>query len=219
MPSIRVLLADDHTVIRDALSLLLNTQTDIEIVGQAEDGRQAVALARELHPDVAVLDISMPHIDGLQAVQLIRTESPQTQALILTMHDSDAHFFRALEAGAAGYVFKKAASEELLQAIRQIAKGNAYFPPAMARKLLDGYLSGARGAPVAGPPGYATLSDREKEIMFMLLQGQTNQTIAENLIITPSTVQAHRTHIMQKLNLETTIDLVRYAIRHGLIEP
>src|SRR5690349_14095551 len=127
MPSIRVLLADDHTVIRDALSLLLNTQTDIEIVGQAEDGRQAVALARELHPDVAVLDISMPHIDGLQAVQLIRTESPQTQALILTMHDSDAHFFRALEAGAAGYVFKKAASEELLQAIRQVAKGNAYF--------------------------------------------------------------------------------------------
>lgn len=219
MTTIRVLLADDHAVIRDALSMLLETQPDIKIVGQAEDGRQAVTLARELRPDVAVLDISMPHIDGLQATQLIRAESPQTQVLILTMHDSDAYFFRALEAGAAGYVFKKAASEELLQAIRSVAKGNAYFPPLMARKLLDGYLSGARGNPVAGPPGYATLSDREKEIMFMLIQGQTNQTIAEKLIITASTVQAHRTHIMQKLSLDTTIDLVRYAIRHGLIEP
>jgi len=218
MTAIRVLLADDHAVIRDALSLLLDTQPDFHIVGQAEDGRQAVTLARELRPDVAVLDISMPHIDGLQAAQLIRTESPQTQVLILTMHDSDAHFFRALEAGAAGYVFKKAASEELIQAIRSVAKGNAYFPPTMARKLLDGYLSGTKGIAAAGPPGYDTLSDREKEIMFMLIQGQTNQAIAEKLVITPSTVQAHRSHIMQKLSLDTTIDLVRYAIRYGLIE-
>jgi len=134
------------------------------------------------------------------------------------MHDSDAHFFRALEAGAAGYVFKKAASEELIQAIRSVAKGNAYFPPTMARKLLDGYLSGTKGIAAAGPPGYDTLSDREKEIMFMLIQGQTNQAIAEKLVITPSTVQAHRSHIMQKLSLDTTIDLVRYAIRYGLIE-
>lgn len=219
MTAIQVLLADDHAVIRDALSLLLDTQPDITIVGKAEDGRQAVALARELRPDVAVLDISMPHIDGLQAAQLIRTESPHTQVLILTMHDSDAYFFRALEAGAAGYVFKKAASEELLQAIRSIAQGNAYFPPSMARKLLEGYLNGTKGPAVVGPPGYATLSDREKEIMFLLIQGQTNQAIAEKLVITPSTVQAHRTHIMQKLSLDTTIDLVRYAIRFGLIEP
>ncbi|MCX6048968.1 MAG: response regulator transcription factor [Chloroflexi bacterium] len=219
MTTIRVLLADDHAVIRDALSLLLNTQADITIVGKAEDGRQAVALARELRPDVAVLDISMPHIDGLQAAQLIRTEAPYTQVLILTMHENDAYFFRALEAGAAGYVFKKAASEELLQAIRSVAQGNAYFPPSMARKLLEGYLNGTKGSVIAGPPGYDTLSDREKEIMFLLIQGQTNQVIAEKLVITPSTVQAHRTHIMQKLNLETTIDLVRYAIRFGLIEP
>jgi two-component system response regulator NreC len=161
----------------------------------------------------------MPDLDGIQAASLIRVECPKTQILILTMHESDAYFFRALEAGAAGYILKKAASEELINAVRAVAKGEAFFYPPLARKLLDNYLE-HRGSPTpVGPPGYEELSDREREIMFLIVRGLSNQEVAEKLVISPSTVQTHRTHILQKLDLETTIDLVRYAIRHGLIEP
>ncbi len=219
MTSIKVLLADDHAVVRDGLSLLLSTQSDINVVGEAENGRQAVALARQHKPDVAVLDISMPDLDGLEAAKLIRLESPDTNVLILTMHEGDTYFFRALNAGAAGYVVKKAASDELLSAVRAVAKGEAYFPPSMARKLLEGYLKQSDAVVPSGPPGYDELTEREKEIMFMLIHGYVNQEIADKLVISPSTVQSHRTHILQKLGLNTVVDLVRYAIRHGLIEP
>ena len=219
MKPIRVLLAEDHNVVREGLRLLLDAQPDIQVVGEATTGQEAVVLAREGCPDVAVLDISMPDLDGVQAASLIRTECPQTQVLILTMHESNAHFFRALEAGAAGYVLKKAASEDLISAVRAIARGEAFFYPPMARKLLDDYLGHAKSQPPTGPPGYEELSDREREIMFLLVRGLSNQEIAENLVISPSTVQTHRTHILRKLDLRATVDLVRYAIRHGLIEP
>ncbi len=219
MSPIRVLLAEDHNVVREGLRLLLNAQPDLEVVGEATTGREAVLLARDNCPDVAVLDISMPDLDGIQATNLIRVECPQTQVLILTMHESDAYFFRALEAGAAGYVLKKAASEDLINAVRAVARGEAFLYPSLTRKLLDNYLEQAGSKPSAGPPGYEELSDREREIMFLLVRGLRNQEIAEKLVISPSTVQTHRTHIMQKLDLGTTVDLVRYAIRHGLIEP
>jgi DNA-binding NarL/FixJ family response regulator len=226
MNPIRVLLAEDHNVVREGLRLLLNAQPDIRVIGEATNGRQAVALARASCPDVAVLDISMPDLDGLQAASLIRTECPQTQVLILTMHESDAYFFRAVEVGAAGYLLKKAASEELISAVRAVAQGEAFFYPSMARKLLEGYLkhdsmprsSGHRSNLPAGLSGYDELSDREREVMFLLVRGLSNQEIAEKLVVSASTVQTHRGHILQKLGLETTIDLVRYAIRHGLIE-
>jgi DNA-binding NarL/FixJ family response regulator len=217
--SIRVLLVEDHNVVREGLRLLLNAQPDIEVIGEATTGREAIGLARGDCPDVVVLDISMPDLDGIQATSLIRVECPQTQVLILTMHESDAYFFRALEAGAAGYVLKKAASEELVNAVRAVAQGEAFFYPSLTRKLLDNYLGHIGAKPSAGPPGYEELSDREREIMFLIVQGLSNQEIAEKLLISPSTVQTHRTHILEKLGLETTIDLVRYAIRHGLIEP
>ena len=140
MNPIRVLLAEDHNVVREGLRLLLNAQPDIRVIGEATNGRQAVALARASCPDVAVLDISMPDLDGLQAASLIRAECPRTQVLILTMHESDAYFFRAVEAGAAGYLLKKAASEDLISAVRAVAQGEAFFYPSMARKLLEGYL-------------------------------------------------------------------------------
>jgi two-component system response regulator NreC len=219
MTPIRVLLAEDHNVVRDGLCLLLEAQPDIKVIGQATTGREAVVLARDGCPDVAVLDISMPDLDGVQAAGLIRVECPQTQILILTIHESDAYFFRALEAGVAGYVLKKAASEDLINAVRVVAQGEAFFYPSLTRKLLDNYLGHAGSTPPAGPPGYEELSDREREIMFLIVQGLSNQEIAEKLIISSSTVQTHRTHIMQKLNLGTTVDLVRYAIRHGLVEP
>jgi DNA-binding NarL/FixJ family response regulator len=218
MNPIRVLLAEDHNVVREGLRLLLNAQPDIRVIGEATNGRQAVALARENCPDVAVLDISMPDLDGLQAAGLIRAGCPQTQVLILTMHESDAYFFRAVAAGAAGYLLKKAASEELISAVRAVAQGEAFFYPSMARKLLEGYLKRDRFTPPAGSCGYDELSDREREVMFLLVRGLSNQEIAEKLVVSASTVQTHRAHILRKLGLETTIDLVRYAIRHGLIE-
>jgi DNA-binding NarL/FixJ family response regulator len=216
---IRVLLAEDHNVVREGLRLLLNAEGDIEVVGEATTGREAAALARESCPDVTVLDISMPDLDGIQAAGLIRVDCPQTQVLILTMHESDAYFFRALEAGAAGYILKKAASEELIRAVRSLARGEAFFYPSLARKLLDNYLSQTGSKPPVGPPGYEGLSDRERETLFLIVHGLSNQEIADKLVISPSTVQTHRTHVLQKLGLETTVDLVRYAIRHGLIEP
>lgn len=219
MKTIRVLLAEDHNVVRDGLCLLLNTQPDIEVVDQATTGLEAVVLARENCPDVAVLDISMPDLDGVQAASRIRLACPETQILILTMHKSDAYFFRALDAGAAGYILKKAASEELINAVRAVAQGEAFFYPSVARKLLDGYLGHIKPEASTGPPGYEDLSDREREILFLIVQGLSNQDIAEKLVISPSTVQSHRTHILQKLDIENTVDLVRYAIRHGLIEP
>jgi two-component system response regulator NreC len=216
---IRVLLAEDHNVVREGLRLLLNAQPDIQVVSEATTGREAIVLARDNCPDVAVLDISMPDLDGVQAASLMRAECPQTQILILTMHESDAYFFRALEAGAAGYVLKKGASEDLINAVRAVARGEAFFNSTLARKLLDNYLGHARIEPPTGPPGYGELSDREREIMFLLVRGLSNQEIAEKLVVSPSTVQTHRTHILHKLALENTIDLVRYAIRHGLMEP
>jgi two-component system response regulator NreC len=219
MSPIRVLLAEDHSVVREGLRLLLDAQPDIQVVEEATTGREAVVLARDSCADIAILDITMPDLDGVQAAGRIRVECPETQVLILTMHESDEYFFRALEAGAAGYVLKKAASEELINAVRAVARGEAFLYPSLARKLLNDYLGRAKFDPPAGPPGYEELSDREREIMFLLVRGLSNQDIAEKLVISPSTVQTHRTHILEKLDLENTIELVRYAIRHGFIEP
>jgi DNA-binding NarL/FixJ family response regulator len=219
MNQIRVLLAEDHNVVREGLCLLLNAQPDIEIVCEATTGVEAVTGAREMCPDVAVLDIAMPQLDGIQAAERMRIECPAVRILMLSMHESDAYFFRALDAGASGFILKKAASEELIDAVRAISRGEAYFYAPLARKLLDSYLGRTKPEAAAGSPSYQVLSEREREIMFLLVSGMSNQAIAEKLVISASTVQTHRSSILQKLGLETTIDLVRYAIRHGLIEP
>lgn len=218
MARIRVLLAEDHNVVREGLRLLLSAQPDIEVVGEARNGADALEAARRACPDVAILDISMPELDGLQAAERIRLACPDTRILILSMHESDAYFFRALEVGAAGYVLKKAASDDLLNALRAVARGEAFFYPSLTRKLLDTYLSRSVPEIPSGPPGYQELSDREREILHLLVSGLSNQEIAEQLIISASTVQSHRTNILNKLDVKTTIELVRYAIRHGIIE-
>ena len=218
MPRIRVLLAEDHNVVREGLRLLLRAQPDMEVIGEATNGLEAVAAARQNCPDVAVLDIAMPELDGLQAAQRIHAACPETKILILSMHESDAYFFRALEAGAAGYVLKKAASDDLISGVRAVARGEAFFYPSLARKLLDTYLSRATPELPSGPPGYQELSEREREILHLLVTGMTNQEIAEQLVISASTVQSHRANILHKLDVKSTIDLVRYAIRHGIIE-
>jgi two-component system, NarL family, response regulator NreC len=211
----RVLLAEDHVIVRDGLRLLFQSEPDFSVVAEAGNGRDAVARARETHPDLAILDISMPDMSGLEATPLIKAESPATQVLILTMHDSDEYFFRALEAGASGYVLKKAATQDLIAAARAVAHGEAYLYPSLAKKLIGDYVRRTHAG--AEPSGHERLSDREREVLLLIGDGLSNSKIAERLMVSASTVQTHRAHILDKLELQTTADLIRYAIQHGLV--
>jgi two-component system response regulator NreC len=215
MDPIRVLLAEDHIIVRDGLRMLLQSAPDFTVVAEAANGREAVAYAKQTRPDVAILDISMPELGGLEATRLIKAESPQTQVLILTMHESDEYFFRALEAGASGYVLKKAATQDLIAAARAVARGEAFLYPSVAKKLIADYVHRMQSG--AEQTGYAHLSEREREVLLLIAEGLSNQQIAERLAVTPSTVQTHRAHILEKLGLQTTADLIKYAVQHGLV--
>ncbi len=215
MNPIKVLLAEDHTIVREGLRLLFESAPEFIVAAEASNGREAVAQARELRPDVAVLDISMPELSGLEATRLIKAESPETQVLILTMHESDEYFFRALEAGASGYVLKKAATQDLIAAARAVARGEAFLYPSVAKKLIGDYVQRVQSD--AEQPGYLRLSEREREILLLIADGTSNQQIAERLSVTASTVQTHRAHILEKLGLQTTADLIKYAVQHGLV--
>ena len=215
MNPIRILIAEDHRIVRDGLRMLLQNEPDFVVVVEAENGREAVARAQETQPDVAILDISMPDLSGLEATRLIKIESPQTHILILTMHESDEYFFRALEAGASGYVLKKAATQDLIAATRAVARGEAFLYPSVAKKLISDYVR--RLQPGTETGGYTSLSDREREVLLLLAEGLSNQEIADRLAITQSTLQTHRVHILEKLGLRTTADLIKYAVQHGLV--
>jgi len=217
MSNIRVLLAEDHTIVREGLRLLLSSQPDITVVAEVNNGHQAVAAVREKHPDIVIMDISMPDMGGLEATRIIHREHPDVRVLILTMHESDEYFFQALDAGAAGYLVKKAATDDLVSGVRAVARGESVLYPSVAKKLIQDYLSHARES--HKEEGYESLSDREREVFFLLAKGLTNQQVAGHLVISPSTVQTHRGHIMEKLGLQSRADLIRYAFRHGLIEP
>ncbi len=215
MNRIHILIAEDHRIVRDGLRMLLQSEPDFEVVAEAETGREAVARAKEQHPDLAILDISMPDLSGLDATKLIKTESPQTQVLILTMHESDEYFFRALQAGASGYVLKKAATQDLIAAARSVARGEAFLYPSVAKKLIGDYVNRFQAG--AEESGYASLSERERGVLLLLAEGLSNQEIADRLSITQSTLQTHRAHILDKLGLRTTADLIKDAVQHGLV--
>lgn len=215
MNPIRVLLAEDHAIVRDGLRMLLQSEPDFVVVAEATNGREAVAQAKATQPDIAILDITMPELSGLEATRLIKTDSPQTQVLILTMHESDEYFFRALEAGASGYVLKKAATQDLIAAARAVARGEAFLYPSVAKKLIGDYVRRVQTG--AESSGYAALSEREREILLLIAQGLSNHQIAERLAVASSTVQTHRGHILEKLGLQTTADLVKFAVQQGLI--
>ncbi|MEJ2600315.1 MAG: response regulator transcription factor [Anaerolineales bacterium] len=212
---INILIAEDHRIVRDGLRMLLQSEPDFVIVAEAENGREAIARTKETRPDLAILDISMPDLSGLEATRMIKTESPQTQVLILTMHESDEYFFRALQAGASGYVLKKAATQDLIAAARAVARGEAFLYPSVAKKLIGDYVR--RVQPGTEEGGYTSLSDREREVLMLLAQGLSNREIAERLVISQSTLQTHRSHILEKLGLRTTADLIKYAVKHGLV--
>src|SRR5947209_11548687 len=226
--TIRVLLADDHDILRQGLKLLLGLQPEMQVVGEARTGREAVELARVLAPDVVVLDISMADMDGLEACQQIRSQQPATQILMLTMHENEDYFLQALRMGAAGYLVKKAAPTELHMAIRAVATGGAFLYPGLAKALIRAYIADSpavgtslRGQERVGSANLAqelhVLTPREVEVLTLVAEGRTNQEIANRLVLSVKTVQAHRANVMEKLGLHDVTHLVRFAIRHGLI--
>lgn len=226
---IRVLLADDHDILRDGLRMLLEMASDIQVVGEARTGREAVAEAERLQPDVVLMDISMPELDGVEAARRIRQQAPEVRVLFLTMHEADEYFFRALQAGAAGYVIKRTASADLLAAVRAVAHGESFLSPSVAHTLVTDYTErGTRASGLSAPPkgastgasdSYETLTSREREVLQLVGEGYTNQDIANRLHISIKTVQSHRAAVMEKLGLRDVTHLVRYAVRRGLVDP
>lgn len=210
---IRILIADDHTIFRSGLKLLLSSEPAFEVVAEAEDGAQAIDLAKQLQPDVVLMDIGMPGINGYEATQRIKEEAPNVNVLALTMHRSEEYFFKMLDAGASGYVLKGAETGELIHALKTVAQGDAFLYPSMARRLVDRYLQTQSGENI----DQNRLTSREQEILQMIADGYSNNDIAEKLVISPSTVHTHRTNIMQKLGLSKRHELVQYARNQGLI--
>ena len=226
--TIRVLLADDHDILRQGLRLLLGMQAEIDVVGEARTGREAIEMVQALKPDVVVMDISMPDIDGLEACQHIRRLEPATQVLMLTMHESEEYFLKALRLGAAGYLVKKAAPTDLHMAISAVAHGGAFLYPGLAKALVRAYVAAPTTPNTAQSLQENTqreslarelrvLTPRELEVLTMVAEGRTNQEIADQLVLSIKTVQAHRANVMEKLGLKDITHLVRFAIRHGLI--
>lgn len=217
MASIRVLVVDDHTLIRQGIVGLLASQPDVQVVGEAGNGADALGAAIELRPDVVLMDISMPGGSGLNAAREIRTCCPTVRVLILTIHDREDYLFEALRAGASGYVLKGADIQELLQAVRSAARGEVYLYPGATKALIDDYVRSLRLGSDRDP--IERLSDREREVLRLVAQGKTTAEIATELVLSPHTVQSHRDHIMTKLDLHSTAALIRYAIAKSLIEP
>lgn len=213
MRKIRILLVDDHAVLRAGIHVLLETQPDLEIIGEAGDGREAVRRARELQPDVALLDIAMPGLDGLTAAREIKQTCPNTRILFLTQHENKEYVLPALRLGASGYVLKRAEGDELITAIRTVHAGGTFLDPAIAGAVV-GEMTRDRKT-VADP--FDSLSEREREVLVMLARGDTYQQIAEALFISPKTVDYHRANLMRKLGLSNRAELTRFAIQRGLL--
>ena len=217
MNPIRILLVDDHAVVRAGLRMLLGADPELQIVGEAENGAQALRLTDELAPDVVLMDISMPDMNGIEATRKIKEQAPNVAVLALTMHEDDQYFFEMLAAGASGYVPKRAAPNDLISAIHAVYKGGVFLFPSVARVLVQDYIQRAARAGTAGH-GFDVLTEREREVLTLIAQGLSNQDIADQLVISAKTVNRHRENIMAKLNLHSRVELVRYAIEKGLIE-
>ncbi len=212
MEKIRVVLADDHAVLREGLRTLLSLQEDIEVVGEAENGALALDVFKQLNPDVIVMDVAMPVMDGLEATRALKQAHPDARVLILTQHDNREYVFSLLQSGAAGYVLKKSGGAEVINAIRSVFREGAYLPPGIAREVMDRYIQ--RPAEETGRPH---LTEREKEVLRMIAEGKSNKDIAELLCLSVKTVMAHRTNIMEKLDIHSSTELVKYAIRQGIV--
>lgn len=216
MGKIRVLICDDHTILREGIRLLLNAQPDVEVVGEAVDGREAVEKAHECKPDVILMDIAMPLLNGLEATRQIRRDNPNARVLVLTMYESDEYISQMLEAGAAGYVLKKVAGSELVYAIRAVYQGEAFLYPSITKRLVEDYLRRVESGQERDT--FNGLTDREREVLQLIAEGHTNKEIADLLNLSVRTVQNHRAHIMEKLGMHDRGELIKYAIQKGIIE-
>jgi two-component system response regulator NreC len=211
---ISVLIADDHTIVRSGVRILLEAEPDIRVVGEALNGIEALELAESLQPEIVLMDITMPEMDGLEATRQLKTRYPHINVLVLTMHRSDEYFFEMLKAGASGYILKGAKTSELINAIHIVQQGEVFLYPSMTQKLVQGYLELTNWENEDEP----SLSPREKEIFLLLAEGYSNKEIADELVISPSTVHSHRSNLMDKLGLNNRHELIQYARRRGLIQ-
>ncbi len=211
---IRLLVVDDHSILRAGLRMLFAAEPDMQIVGEASSGQQAIEAVERLHPDVVIMDVAMPGMSGIEATRRIKQIYPETAVLALTMHEDEQYFFEMLNAGAAGYIPKRAAPDDLIAAIRVVKQGNVFLHATLARFLIHDVLQGYLH-PV---PEVEPLTEREREVLTLIAEGQTSREIGEALVVSPKTVDRHRENIMSKLNLHSRVELVKYAIERGLIE-
>jgi two-component system response regulator NreC len=212
---LRLLLGDDHTLVRHGLRKILEERSDWEVVAEVGDGREAIRQAVELKPDVAIIDVGMPLLNGIDATQQIVRRAPEIRVLVLSMHSEEAYVTRALQAGAAGYLLKDSAGKDLLKAVAAVSAGQTFFSPAVARAMLDDYVK--RVSTGAILDRYDSLSAREREIFQLLAEARTNKEVAQILDISPATVETHRSRILDKLDIHNTAELVLYAVRRGVI--
>ncbi|MFQ6122010.1 MAG: response regulator [Dehalococcoidales bacterium] len=211
MDKIKILVVDDHAIMRDGIRALLGIHDDIEIVGEASEGKEAIEKALELAPNVVVMDIAMPGMDGLEATRRIRKKNPKVKVLVLTQHDDREYVLSAIKAGTAGFVPKRALGSELVSAIRAVYKGDSFLYPSVAGALIEDYLRQVEEEP------YDRLTDREREILKLIADGHTSREIADMLFVSLKTVQGHRTKIIEKLGIHNRTELIKYAIRKGLV--
>jgi DNA-binding NarL/FixJ family response regulator len=218
MEKIKVLLADDHTVVRQGLRVLLEAETDMTVVGEADTGRQALRLALKLAPDVVVMDVAMPLLNGLEATRQILKELPGTRILVLSSYSDDEYVRQVAEAGAAGYLLKQTAVEDLVRAIREARNGNAYFSPAISKRLLENYREEFLKDAPPRTTRLGRLTSREAEVLQLVAEGKVNKQIAAEICVSVKTVEKHRQQVMDKLNIHDVAGLTRYAIAKGIIE-
>jgi len=215
MSNIRILLADDHTVVRKGLRLLLESQPRFVVIAEAADGREAVALAAQHRPDVVVMDVAMPMLNGIEAARQITAKWPQTAVVFLSMHSDEGYVLKALKAGARAYLLKDSAETDLIQAVKAVSEGKAFFSPAIGKMLVEDYIRQMRDRQVED--SYDLLTTREREVLQLLAEGKNNKDVAAILNLSLYTVETHRSNILEKLNLHSGADLILYAIRKGVI--
>jgi two-component system, NarL family, response regulator NreC len=215
MRKIRVLLADDHQLMRSGIRLMLEREADMSVVGEAGDGREAVALAKSLRPDVVVMDIGMANLNGIEAAQQVTGDRPETAVVMLSMHSDESYILRALKAGARGYLLKDSAEADLIKAVHAVAGGKSFFSPAVSKVLLDDYVRKLRRS--GTEDAYDLLTPREREVLQLIAEGKSNKDIANLLNLSVYTVESHRANIMEKLNVRGLPELILYAVRKGII--
>ena len=217
MNKIRVLIADDHAIVREGLRQLLNGQTDMEVAGEAEDGRQALEKVKSFHPDVILLDIAMPHLNGLEVISLIKEAAPETQVVVLSMHSKETYVQQVLSSGALGYVLKASPSTDILEAIRMAHRDEYFLSSRLKAEVIGKYLKTKRSAPALR--GYDLLTEREQQVFRLVAQGHSTSRIADILCVSPKTVEKHRTSLMNKLVVHDRLELLKYAIKIGIVDP